>query len=133
MIIITPEMKDKVLADLLSADFLSFTYQYKDSQEDYGFHPQYVTLILNQFREMGLIQVTYFTGYGARINVQAKAMDLYRHGGFIAEEEILKGNIEKLGLELDTLSKQLTPNHIEQASHLSQIAAAIMQGLTLFQ
>ena len=82
---------------------------------------------------MGLIQVTYFTGYGARINVQAKAMDLYRHGGFIAEEEILKGNIEKLGLELDTLSKQLTPNHIEQASHLSQIAAAIMQGLTLFQ
>lgn len=133
MTIITPEMKDKVLADLLSADFPSFTYQYKDSQGDYGFHPQYVTLILNQFREMGLIQVTYFTGYGARIHVQAKAMDLYRHGGFIAEEEILKGNIEKLGLELETLSKQLTPNHIEQASHLSQIAAAIMQGLTLFQ
>lgn len=103
MIIITPEMKDKVLADLLSADFPSFTYQYKDSQKDYGFHPQYVTLILNQFREMGLIQVTYFTGYGARINVQAKAMDLYRHGGFIAEEEILKGNIEKLGLELESV------------------------------
>lgn len=133
MIIITPEMKDKVLADLLSAEFPSFTFQYRDSQDEFGIPPQYVELILNQFENMGLINATYFTGYGARINLLAKAMDLYRHGGFIAEEEILKGNIEKLGLELDTLSKQLTPNHIEQASHISQIASAIMQSLTLFQ
>ncbi len=133
MIIITPEIKDKVLADLLSADEPTFTLEYRDSQDEYGFSPQYMKLILDQFQDVGLIKATYLTGYRARIHVLAKAMDLHRHGGFVGEEEILKGNLEKLGLELESLSKQLQPNHIEHASHISQIASAIMQGLTLFQ
>ena len=60
-------------------------------------------------------------------------MDLHRHGGFTVEEELLKGNIEKLGLELDVLSKQLSPNYTEKATQIAQIASMVMQGLTLFK
>lgn len=125
-------MKDKVLVDLLSADTPSFTLQYGNSKDVYGFEPYYVKLILDQFQEMGLIKITYFTRYGAQVHVLAKAMDLHRHGGFVVEEEILKGNIEKLSLELEALSKQLSPNQLEKFSHIAQIASSIMQGLTLF-
>lgn len=133
MIIITPEIKDKVLVVLLSANSPSFDLDYRDSKIDYGIEPLNVKLILDQFQDLDLIKVTYMIGNRARIHISAKAMDLHRHGGFVGEEEILKSNLEKLGLELDTLSKNLMPDNIEKASKISQIASAIMQGLTLFQ
>lgn len=133
MIIITPEIKDKVLEGLLSHDTTAFTFEYENSNVDYGVLPDYVKLILDDFTALGLIKATFMTGACARIHIQAKAMDLYRHGGFAVEEELLKSNIEKLGLELDLLSKQLTPNYTEKASQIAQIASAIMQSLELFK
>ena len=88
---------------------------------------------MNQFEELGLIKKTDYVGNKACIDIQIKAMDLYRHGGFTAEEELLRNNIEKLGMELDLLSKQLAPKFVEKASQLAQIGGAIMQGLTLFR
>lgn len=132
MLIITPEMKDKVLADLLSADNPSFDLDYQDSETEYGFAPAYVKLILDDFASKELIKVTYVMGNRARIHVKAKAMELHQHGGFVVEEEILKGNLEKLGLELETLAKQLSPDYAEKASQISQIASAVLQGLSLF-
>lgn len=133
MTIITPEIKDRVLADLLSAETPSFAIDYRDSKTEYGIDSPYVKLILDQFQDLGLIKVNYLMGMRARILLNVKAMDLHRHGGFVCEEEILKSNLEKLGLELEILSKQLMHDNIERASKISQIASAIMQGLTLFQ
>jgi Fe2+ or Zn2+ uptake regulation protein len=133
MQIITPQIKDIVLADLLSPDSTSFTLDYSKSKEEYGVSPESVCLILNQFEELGLIKKKDFIGRRCLIHVQMKAMDLHRHGGFMAEEELLKGNIEKLGMELDLLCKQLSPNYSEKASHIASIASAVMQGLTLFK
>lgn len=133
MLTITPQIKDKVLADLLSADNLSFDFNYEDSKIKHGFPPEYIKIILNQFEELGLIKKTDYVGNKACIDIQIKAMDLYRHGGFTAEEELLRNNIEKLGMELDLLSKQLAPKFVEKASQLAQIGGAIMQGLTLFR
>lgn len=131
MFIITPKIKDIILEDLLSAE-PNINFNYRDSETKYGFKPQYVKMILEQFEEIGLTKNTrYFTGYGAMVHLQAKAMDLYRHGGFAAEEELLKANIEKLGRELDLLAKQLGPNYIEKAANIAQIGSAIMQALVL--
>lgn len=133
MTIITPEIKDKVLADLLSTDGPIFEIDYSTSESDYGIDTELVPLIFDEFADLGLIDVKHRIGGNvARITIKAKAMNLSRHGGFTAEEEILKGNIEKLGLELDVLSKQLTPNYAEKASQIAQISSAIMQALTLF-
>ena len=133
MVIITPQIKDLVLADILSAEEPSFIFNYQDSKNEYGISPAYINIILDQFVELGLIKLTYLIGSKAKITIQAKAMDLHRHGGFTVEEELLKGNIEKLGLELDVLSKQLSPNYTEKATQIPQIASMVMQGLTLFK
>ncbi|EGQ11790.1 hypothetical protein HMPREF9136_2632 [Prevotella dentalis DSM 3688] len=132
MFLITPEMKDIVLADLLSADKPRFKFDYDNSQEEYGFAPSYTKMLLDQFQNLGLLKITYSYSDGAVIEISTKAMDLYRHGGFKAEEELLKSNIEKLSLELQNLSKQLEPKYAEKASQLAQIAGTLMQGLTLF-
>lgn len=133
MQIITPQMKDILLTDLLSADSASFTFDYTESKENNGVSPKSVCLILNQFEELGLIKKKEFIGRRCLIHVQMKAMDLHRHGGFMVEEELLKSNIEKLGIELGLLCEQLSPNYSEKASQLTSIASAVMQGLTLFK
>ena len=46
MLIITPQIKDKVLERLLSADNPSFEFDYKDSKTQYDISPDYVELIL---------------------------------------------------------------------------------------
>lgn len=131
--IITPQIKDKVLAELLSGDSPVFDFDYTDSETTFGFNPMYMKIILDDFQDCGLIKSTYYGSAGARIHIKAKAMDLFNHGGFTAEEEILKANINKLGFELEVLSKQLEPKYLEIATNLSQIGSAIMQGLTLFK
>lgn len=133
MQIITPDIKDKILEALLSADNPSFDFRYNDSKEKYGISPNYVEMILKDFIDQGLIRAKFYIGNGALIHIQTKAMDLYRHGGFVAEEDLLKANIDKLRLELESLSKQLEPKYTEKASYIAQIAGAIMQGLTLFK
>lgn len=133
MQIITPEIKDKMLEELLSADNPTFDFKYDNSSAEYGVSPNYVEMILKDFDDQGLIRAKFHIGNGARIHIQAKAMDLYRHGGFVAEEELLKANIDKLRLELESLSKQLEPKYTEKASYIAQIAGAIMQGLALFK
>lgn len=132
MFLITPKIKDIILGDLLSAEQANFVFNYRDSETKYDIKPQYVKMILEQFEEIGLTKTTkYFTGYSALVHIQAKAMDLYRHGGFATEEELLKANIEKLGRELDLLAKQLGPNYIEKAANIAQIGSAIMQALVI--
>ena len=82
MTIITPEIKDRILADLLSAETPSFAIDYRDSKTEYGIDSPYVKLILDQFQDLGLIKVNYLMGMRARIFINVKAMDLHRHGGF---------------------------------------------------
>ena len=70
---------------------------------------------------------------GARITVDVKAHDMWAHGGFTAQEEILKANIEKLDLQLQYLTKQLGPDYLDTASKISSIGSAIMSALPLFK
>lgn len=86
---VTAQIKDKVLADLLSNDRISFLFDYNNSKTKYNLFPEYIELILNQFEELGLIKKTYYIGNKANIDIKIKAMDLYNHGGFTAEEELL--------------------------------------------
>ena len=50
---------------------------------------------------------------------------------FFVQEEILKGNIEKLGLKIDLLSKELAPDLIDKARKLASIENNILSTLKL--
>ena len=47
------------------------------------------------------------------------------------QEEILKGNIEKLGLEIDLLSKELSPDLLDKAQKLASFGNNILSVLKL--
>ena len=70
---------------------------------------------------------------GRIIEIKTAAHDFYNHGGFIAQEEILKANIQKLDDELELLAKQLSPNLLDKASKISALGANILSVLTYFK
>lgn len=135
MPIITPQLKDKLLIQLLSADSIRTTFTFSpEMEEELGMTSDMAQMIIKQFEEMGLLKATFFSNpFGARITLNAKAHDVYSHGGFTAQEEILKANIEKLDLQLQYLTKQLGPDYLDTASKISSIGSAIMSALPLFK
>lgn len=131
--LITPELKDKVLIDLLTPGSMKVSCNIHQTAKDLDIHSDLVEAIINQFERMGLIRTTKCLGGNMYININAEAHDLFAHGGFTAQEELLKANIEKLGLQLDTLSKHLSPDFLEKANQISSIAAAILSALPHFK
>ena len=66
------------------------------------------------------------------MEVTPEAHELWQRGGFFVQEEILKNNINKLALEIDLLSKQLSPDLIDKAQKISSIGKNILSALNLF-
>lgn len=89
-------------------------------------------MILEEFEKLDLLSIES-TNDGITVTISAKAYDMHAHGGFTAQEELLKANINKLGYELDVLSKELEPKHLEKAEKISSIAMAVLSALTLFK
>lgn len=131
MSLITPEIKDNILTDIISIDndFIELNY---DDAFKYNISPNQFAMIIKQFIKMGFLENKgEFMGGGIFITTTLDAHDFLSHGGFYAQEEILKANINKLGLELEALSKELGPNFIEQANKISSIASNIVSFLSL--
>lgn len=131
--IITPKLKDELLAELISEGTMNV-------QDDIYFYarklnttPDIIEAVLDQFEEIGLLtQIKCKDGIiGIRLN--AKSHDFYNHGGFTVQEEMLKANIQKLSNELDLLAKQLSPNFLEKARSISAIGANILTALSFFK
>ena len=131
--LITPKLKDDLLADLLSVESMNVQNNIRSCAKEFDTSSDIVEAIYDQFEEMGLLQQTKCLGGTIIFRLRAKAHDFYSHGGFAAQEEILKANIQKLSDELDFLAKQLSPNLGEKAASLSTIAANIVAVLGLFK
>lgn len=131
--LITPKLKDEFLIDLLSNENMSFAMDVSECAEKFNTSKYIVEAIYDQFEEMGLLKQEAFSGGGIFIQLTTKAHDFYSHGGFTAQEELLKANIQKLSSELDLLAKQLSPNLPEKAASIASIGASIATVLALFK
>ena len=91
--------------------------------------------LLEYFKQKGLIstyQLSSLLCNDSQVEVTVKAFDLYRRHGFLAEEELFKANIEKLGWEIDHLRKQVTePQMLETIHKISAIGNSILSMLVL--
>jgi len=125
---ITPIIKDRILNKLISTGF-SVKLNIKEEAMEFEIHPQELLIILEQFEEYGLIKLTKFLGGEMLIKFKAEAFDLNNHGGFVAQEELLTKNIEKLLLELERLKPSM-PDRIEK---ITSIISAITSALSLFK
>lgn len=131
--IITPQLKDEILIEMLSYSSPHFDLYYHEVAPNFGITPDLMRLVFDQFDELGLIVKKSEYKAGISFTVTANAHDFYRRGGFSVQEEILKANIEKLGRELDILAKQLSPSLAQKSSELSTIAASILQAVSMFK
>nr|DAY65667.1 MAG TPA: hypothetical protein [Caudoviricetes sp.] len=128
---ITAKGKDRLLCDLINAG-MRFLIEYSPEKNNYLTRDEFFA-VLDQFQDLGLLSQQKFIGGIINISIKAKAHDVFNQGGFTAQEEILKANIEKLNLELLSLSKNLEPNLLEKAANISAIGSAIISGLALFK
>lgn len=129
---ITPEIKDHVLNELCSAPLESMiNFKPGDLELDICFDD--LNAILCQFKRLGFISELNARKQIIYLVVHMEAHDFLSRGGFFAHEEILKANIKKLGLELESLSKELEPKFAERAATITSIAGNIVTTLGLFR
>ena len=135
---ITPKDKDKVLNAIIiryeESENHNFILEY-----DNVFHNREIScdefqLILEHFKEKRLLSyVSHLTDSDTQIHVSANLFDFFNHGGFVAQEEILLANLQKLGYELEILSKEASPDLLDRIRRIAEIAASVTTALGLFR
>lgn len=133
--LITPTIKDEILTFLVVNYDLNAVYPRCDLKPllkivDSKSHLQ---AIFKQFERLGLINNGTVSSLCYSVSINVEAHDFLGRGGFIAQEEILKANINKLGLELENLPKELEPKNAEKASLIAALAANITTALGFFK
>lgn len=118
---ITPEMKDKVLKVIVEFG-TRVGLDIHEAPEEFGFNSDYLELILNQFEELNLVEQEKMLGGIINLHLSANAFDLYRRGGFVAQEEIVKSTIHKLELEVKSLQKSFPEKAELYTSLLANLA-----------
>ena len=130
---ITYKEKDKLVAYIISIGLIDFNIEYEKAFPDKEVSKNEFFLMLRQFVDMGLLSRSKeMTGGSSYIGVTANLHDLFTHGGFQAREYLLEANLQKLGYELDSLSKSNDPKVLEHIDKISGIAASISTALGMF-
>lgn len=133
--LITPKIKDEILSFLVANYNLNTTYSRCDLKPFLKIVDSKSNLqaIFNQFVQLGLINNGTVSSMCYSVSINIEAHDFLGRGGFTAQEEILKASINKLGFELDALSKELGPKFSERAATIASIAGNIATVLGLFR
>ena len=135
---ITTKLKDNILIVICSCE-LQYERVYtidkqallKEISEECSENE--LTSILSQFARMGLISHYVNNSNTIRICLLVEASDFLSRGGFYAQEELLKANIEKLSAEIDLLAKKLQPDFLEEANRLAALGASIVSVLAFLK
>lgn len=125
---ITTEMKDRILADLVRRDPDRFSALEMADRLDIPL--QDVLKIMSYFHEIGFVR--FMAGAqdtGGRISVLIPAMDFFRQGGFEVQDNILRANVKKLLLEIEALEKELSPKALDTAEKIASIGNSILSAL----
>ena len=103
--LITPELKDKLLDVFIAKDQIRFSSSVTALGETLSVDRDVVLCLLDHFEDVGLCSIERYIGGGLGIVLNAKAYDMYRRGGFAAEEYLYQKELLKLEKELDKLCK----------------------------
>lgn len=135
MLLVTPALKDKVLTYLveIATPEDSATYKMTEVLKELETDFDTFNAIMYQFERYGLIENLNLRHSYLSFILRLEAHDYLQKGGFVAQEEIFKANVEKLLIEIDVLKKELAPKHLETANKITSIGSAILAGLTLYR
>lgn len=131
--LITPALKDDILNDFISRN-MKFRIFVPDESSKFQISDDMYIAIIEQFKNMSLLIIESSSSCGTYfINLTANAHDFFKHGGFKVKEEILEAEINKLGLELEALSKELEPKFLERAQNIATISNAVLSMIFHFK
>lgn len=80
--LITPQLKDELLSDLLSANSMQVQVSAYEWAKELNVSPDIICPVFDQFEELGFINQTKCMGSLLVCQIKAKAHDFMRHGGF---------------------------------------------------
>ena len=129
---ITPAIKDKLLSYLIAQEQIDLEIDFHDLYEQTGIRFDIANMILEYFERFGLVSYQSTKGYSC-VSLNAEIYDFFNHGGFTAQEELLRANLENLNLELLKLSNDLEPSVLESANTITAIAGSVATALGLFK
>lgn len=132
---ISPQLKDKVLNYLCDECPLEqqVSDNTKNTLKELEISFDEFNAIMNQFQRYGILEDLNLRHNHCSFVLLTEAHDYVRQGGFTIQEEVFKGNIEKLMLEVENLKKEIAPDHLESINKISGIASAILSGLSIFK
>ena len=104
---ITPELKDKVLKVFIESNAISFAFDRHELSRDLLIPIDVLDAIIKQFEKLKLVDATRCLGGTFHITLSAEAFDVFNRGGFVAQENTLQKEVEKLLLEIEHLKPTL--------------------------
>ena len=125
--LVTPELKDKILKEFIDAGGVNLQLDIHETAKEYNIDYEVFEIILDDFENLGFFNQMKMLGGNIRISMKVPAFDFYSHGGFVGQEELLKKNIEKLLLEIESLK----PSMPDKISTITSIAGNIATALGL--
>jgi hypothetical protein len=128
MKLITPQLKDRILNDIVNEGIEVPQYDVDKRANNYDLNDKELNAILEQFEKKELIKISPGFGDEKVLNVKVNTHDFILHGGFTAQEELLEKNIKKLLLEIESLK----PSMPDKVSTITNIAANIATAMGLF-
>lgn len=126
--LITPELKDKILEKLVSNESVRFYIDIYELSKEFDIEVDAAGVILDHFETLDFLSLKKFSGGKIRIIIGVPAHDFYSHGGFVGQEELLVKNIQKLLLEIESLK----PSMPDRIKLITTLAANIFTGLGFF-
>lgn len=125
---ITPLIKDKVLNYLCQADFEKNVYTpLATTLQDLEISFDELNAILNQFERLGFISNLNLRRNADKfwLVIHIDAGDFKDRGGFFVQEATLKLTLEKLALEVDSLSKEFPDKAVTFTTIAANIATCL--------
>lgn len=121
---LTSELKDKILKQLLSVPVEYSVYGLSGEGVKFGISDELFDSMINLFKTLGLITLRR-SQHGFTVTYNASAINFINSGGFEAQDALLKANLEKLNLEIALLTKELSPNLLDRVNKIASIVDSI--------
>lgn len=121
---LTSELKDKILKQLISVPPNYSIYSLTGEGANFGISDELFNSIIDQFKVLELITLRPTT-HGFVVICNASSINLINSGGFEAQDALLIANLEKLSLEIELLTKELSPNLLDRANKIASIVNSI--------
>jgi hypothetical protein len=135
MELITPQHKDRLLTYLFNhcVPEQMTSGNPKEVLNELEMTFETFNAIMTQFQRFSFVEELNLRRVAVSFVLRTEAHDFLIRGGFVAQEELLETNLNKLLLEIQNLKKELGPQRLETVNKLAGIASSILSSIDLFR